>query len=101
MIVYKLKEDRSSFKAGDKFTTSDYDDLYQLVNDDDKDIYYRVVFDKADDKLKANSASVYGTIIYERELLFTRRELAERSIKEHKDDWLTYLGVEEKSDGNS
>lgn len=201
MIIYKLKEDWSSFKAGDKFTTSTYGNLYQLVNDDgkladgklvlakiqpdlltvvdsghawrpnedgayhyidsdgivlneeyyikddhtdkgrlaigncfktaqeansmcdwlkarqrliesgaryinspnddDKDIYYRVVFDKAGDRLEVNNASVYGTIIYEKELLFSSRELADRSIKEHRDDWLTYLGVKEKSDGNS
>lgn len=36
MTIYKLKEDWSSFKAGDKFTTSSYGNLYKLVNDDGK-----------------------------------------------------------------
>ena len=195
MIIYKLKEDWSSFKAGEKFTISSYDNLYQLVNDDskfvlakiptelldvvsdggywkpkaherycfiddggavdsdtfdpdmiydndrlligncfriekearamvawlkakqqliesgarfinltnadDKDSYYRVIFDKSDDKLKTTGVGIYGTIVYEKKLVFSSRELAEQSIEEHKDDWLTYLGVKEKSDGNS
>lgn len=42
MTIYKLKEDWSSFKAGEKFTASSYGNLYQLVNDDGK---------LADDKL--------------------------------------------------
>lgn len=195
MIVYKLKEAWSSFKAGEKFTTSSYDNLYQLVNDDgklvlakiptelldvvsdggywkpkaherycfiddggavdsdtfdpdmiydndrlligncfriekdaramvawlkakqqliesgarfinltnadDKDSYYRVIFDKSDDKLKTTGVGIYGTIVYEKKLVFSSRELAEQSIEEHKEDWLTYLGVKEKSDDNS
>ena len=36
-----------------------------------------------------------------RSLCFFNVELARQSIKEHRDDWLTYLGVKEKSDGNS
>lgn len=36
MIVYKLKENWASFKAGEKFTTSSYGNLYQLVDDDGK-----------------------------------------------------------------
>lgn len=36
MTIYKLKEDWSSFKAGEKFITSSYDGLYKLVNDDGK-----------------------------------------------------------------
>ena len=93
VVVGWLRARQRLIESGARFINS--------PNDDDKDIYYRVVFDKADDELEANSASIYGTIIYERELLFPRRELAERSIKEHKGDWLTYLGVKEKSDGNS
>ena len=92
-VVDWLKARQRLIESGARFINS--------PNDDDKDIYYRVAFDKADDRLKANSASVYGTIIYERELLFSRRELAERSIKEHKDDWPTYLGVKKDGDGNS
>ena len=45
MTIYKLKEDWSSFKAGEEFTTSDYDGLYQLVNDDDKLVLAKIPTD--------------------------------------------------------
>ena len=198
MIIYKLNEDWSSFKAGDKFATSSYGNLYQLVNDDGKladgklvlakiqpDLLtvvdsghvwrpneegayhyidsdgvvlneeYYVKNDHTDkgrlaigncfkttqeansmrDWLKArqnliNSGarfintidvvfsqsyySVYyvidrGDLVIEyayvgentvgdKRLYFNDRQLADRSIKERRDDWLTYLGVKEKSD---
>lgn len=196
MIVYKLKEDWSSFKAGDKFTASDYDDLYRLVNDDSKFVLAKIPTDllgevddggywkpidgetfyyideggdvmngtfdstiggldmdklslgncfqtgggakgmadwlKAKHRLIESGArfintidvvfsqsyySVYYTIdrgdlvvedayvgentVGDKGLYFDDRQLADRSIKEHRDDWLTYLGVKKGGDGNS
>ena len=202
MIIYKLKEDWSSFKAGEKFTASSYGNLYQLVNDDGKladgklvlakiqpDLLtvvdsgrvwrpnedgayhyidsdgmvlneeYYIENDHTDkgrlaigncfktaqeannmrDWLKArqnliNSGarfintidvissqsyySVYYTIdcgdlvieddayvgentVGDKRLYFDNRQLADRSIKERRDDWLTYLGVKKGGDGNS
>jgi hypothetical protein len=193
MIVYKLKKDWSSFKAGDKFTASSYGNLYQLVNDDNKFVLakiqpdlltvvgsshtwrpsevgsyhyidsdgivlneeYYIEDDHTDkgrlaigncfktakeannmrDWLKARqnlinsgarfintidvvfSQSYYnvyyaidrGNLVIEdayvgentvgdKRLYFNDRQLADRSIKDHRDDWLTYLGVKEKSD---
>lgn len=88
-----LKARQSLIDSGARFIN--------LTNADDEDSYYRVIFDKSDDKLKVTGVGIYGTIVYEEKLVFSSRELAEQSIKEHKDDWLTYLGVKEKSDGNS
>lgn len=195
MTVYKLKVAWSSFKAGEKFTASDYDGLYKLVNDDgelvlakiptdlldevddggywkpkaheryyfiddggavdsdtfdpdmiydndrllvgncfriekdaramvawlkarqrliesgarfvnyfnatSEDEYYRVVFNRMEDYLQVIEGCLDSIIVQEKELLFSECSLAEQSIKEHKDDWLTYLGVKEKSDDNS
>jgi hypothetical protein len=192
MTIYKLKEDWSSFKAGEKFTASSYGNLYQLVNDDDKlvlakiptdllgevddggywkpkdgdvfcyidecgdvlhDVFNSTVseVDKAKlslgncfktaqeansmcDWLKArqnlinsgarfintidvDSSQSYYSVYYaidrgdlvignayvgentvgDKRLYFDDRQLADKSIKEHKDDWLVYLGVKEKS----
>ena len=201
MIIYKLNEDWSSFKAGDKFTASTYGNLYQLVNDDGKladgklvlakiqpdlltvvdsshtwrpnedgayhyidgdgavlnEEYY--IEDDHTDKgrlaigncfktredaqamatwlrarqrliesgarfintIDVDSSQSYYTIYYtidrgdlviedayigentvgDKRLYFDDRQLADKSIKEHRDDWLTYLGVKEKNDGNS
>jgi hypothetical protein len=190
-VVYKLKVAWSSFRAGDKFTASGYDDLYKLVNDDGKLVLAEIPADlldnisgdywklKEDEKyyyidedgdvfsgifsrfsrgpvklgnyfrteeeaqamatwLKArqrliesgarfvntidvDSSQSYYTIYYtinrgdlviedayigentvgDKRLYFDDRQLADKSIKEHREDWLTYLGVKEKSDDNS
>jgi hypothetical protein len=200
VIIYKLKEDWSSFKAGEKFTASSYGNLYQLVNDDgeladgklvlakiqpdlldkvgdgdywkpkahehyyfiddagDVDVdtfclttnydnnrfalgncfktkedaqamvawlkarqrliesgaifmnasdadkgsaYYNVTFDKDSCELMARQVYSLDNYVADRALYFDDCESAKISIKEHKDDWLIYLGVKEKSGGNS
>ena len=201
MIVYELKEDWSSFKAGERFTTSSYDNLYKLVNDDGKladgklvlakiqpdlltvvdgghawrpsedgsyhyidsdgmvlneeyyikddhtdkgrlaigncfktakeandvrdwlkarqklvesgamfvnaldvdsdEVKHFEVYLDGDGMLLVSECYLRKNIVVEKSLCFSNRELAKQSIKEHKDDWLTYLGVKEKSDSNS
>lgn len=192
-VVYELKKDWSSFKAGEKFTTSDYDGLYKLVNDDGKlvlakiqpdlltvvdgchawrpnedgayhyidddgivlneeyyinddhtdkgrlaigncfktaqeansmcdwlkarqrlidsgarftnrtdGIYYSVRYNKTDNVLDVyRHISRNDLYVGAKVLCFTNNRLAEDSIEKHKENWLTYLGVKEKSDGNS
>ena len=192
MIIYELKEDWSSFKAGDKFTTSSYGNLYQLVNDDgefvlakiptdlldevgdggywkpiDGEMFYYIdedgdvshdIFDPTASALDmaklslgncfktekdaqavvdwlearhnliesgarfintidVDSSQSYYSVYYtidrsdlviedayvgentvgDKRLYFDDRQLADKSIKEHEDDWLVYLGVKEKA----
>lgn len=192
MIIYRLKEDWLSFKAGEKFTTSDYDGLYQLVNDDGKLVLAKIpedlldniggdgrwkpvdggkfnfidedgdvvgdVFDSVTselDKDKLSLGNCFRTkeeaqamvawlkarqrliesgaefinaldvdsdevkrfevylngdgilqvsecclrkyVVVGKSLCFSDVELAKQSIREHKDDWLTYLGVREEN----
>ena len=196
MTIYELKKDWSSFKAGERFTTSSYGNLYKLVNDDGKLVLAKIqpdlltvvdgghawrpnedgayhyidsdgivlneeyyieddhtdkgrlaigncfktaqeannvrdwlkarqniinsgarfinaldidsddvelfdVYLDGDGMLLASECYLRKSIVVEKSLCFSNRELAKQSIKEHKDDWLTYLGVKEKSDGNS
>ena len=201
MTIYKLKEDWSSFKAGEKFTASSYGNLYQLVDDDGKladgklvlakiqpdlltvigggyawrpnedgayhyidgdgvvlneeyyieddhtdkgrlaigncfktaqeansmcdwlktrqrliesgavfmnasdankgDAYYNVTFDKDSCELMVRQVYGFANYVADRALYFTSCDDAKRSVDEHRSDWLTYLGVREKSDGNS
>ena len=52
VVAYELKKDWSASMAGEKFTTSDYDDLYRLVNDDGKPVLAKIPTDllgKVDD----------------------------------------------------
>lgn len=195
MTIYELKKDWSSFKAGEKFTASDYDGLYKLVNDDGKLVLAKIqpdlltvvdgcyawrpnedgayhyidndgtvlneeyyINDDHTDKgrlaigncfktaqeansmcdwLKArqniidggakfaNNIDVteprYGVWYHrfderlgvycrvssssdwlcDKGLCFDSEQMALDSIKHHKEDWLTYLGVKDGSDGNS
>ncbi len=191
-VIYKLKEDWLSFEAGDKFTTSDYDDLYKLVNDDGKLVLAKIPTDLLDEvgdggywkpeahehyyfiddsgdvdvdtfnpdvtydnnrlligncfkteedaqamvgwlrarqrliesgarfinTMDVDSSQSYYSVYYtidrgdlviedayvgentvgEKRLYFDDRQLADKSIKEHRDDWLTYLGVKGSGD---
>ena len=46
-------------------------------------------------------AYVGENTVSDKRLYFDDRQLADRSIKERKDDWLTYLGVKKDGDDNS
>lgn len=69
-----------------------------FLNATPEDKYCRVVFNRMEDYLQVIEGCLDGIIVQEKELLFSERSLAKQSIKEHKDDWLIYLGVKEKSD---
>ncbi len=89
-VVDWLRARQRLIKSGARFIN--------LTNADSNSSYYRVVFDKTDDRLRIVGVTMYDTVVYEKMLVFSECSLAEQSIKEHKDDWLTYLGVKEKND---
>ena len=59
---------------------------------------FNVYFSVNEGKLMVNNVFLGKNVVFSRELCFNDKQLAERSIEEHKDDWLTYLGVKEKND---
>jgi hypothetical protein len=59
---------------------------------------FNVYFSVNERELMVNDVFLGKNVVFSRELCFDDKQLAERSIEEHKDDWLTYLGVKEKND---
>lgn len=57
-----------------------------------------VYFDVSGEKLTIEDILLNEHSAYQKRLYFNDRQLAQKSIEEHKDDWLTYLGVKEKND---
>jgi len=60
-----------------------------------------VYFDVSGEKLTIEDILLNEHSAYQKRLYFNDRQLAQKSIEEYKDDWLTYLGVKENSNGNS
>lgn len=58
--------------------------------------HFNVYFGVNEGELMVNDVFLGEHVVFSRELCFDDKQLAERSIEEHKDDWLTYLGVKEK-----
>lgn len=58
---------------------------------------FNVYFSVNEGDLMINDVFLGEHVVFSRELCFDDKQLVERSIEEHKDDWLVYLGVEEKS----
>ena len=63
-----------------------------------KTVKYFAVYLDGYSTLQVSECYLRKNIVVEKSLCFSNRELAKQSIKEHKDDWLTYLGVKEKND---
>lgn len=59
-----------------------------------------VYFDVSGEKLTIEDILLNEHSVYQKRLYFDDRQLADRSIKEHRNDWLTYLGVNEKEKDN-
>ena len=57
-----------------------------------------VYFDVSGEKLTIEDVLLNEHSVYQKRLYFGDKQLAQKSIEEHKDDWLTYLGVKEKND---
>ena len=58
---------------------------------------FNVYFSVNEGELMVNDVFLGKNVVFSRELCFDDEQLAERSIEEHKDDWLTYLGVKKQS----
>lgn len=74
-------------------------EFINTVDVDDEDIaYYGVAFDKTSGKLHTTKCYSVGDAVFDKRLYFLNEDDAERSIRDYRDDWLTYLGVKEKND---
>lgn len=60
-----------------------------------------VYFDVSGEKLTIEDILFNEHSVPQKRLYFDDRQLAQKSIEEHKDNWLTYLGVKEKSDART
>lgn len=74
----------------------------EFMNDvgvDDEDVaHYGVAFDKIRGELHTIKCYSIGDDVFEKRLYFLDEDVAEKSIEDYRDDWLTYLGVKEESD---
>ena len=67
------------------------------VGVDSEDIaYYGVAFDKTRGILHTIKCFNIGDDVFEKKLYFLTEDDAEKSIRDYRDDWLTYLDVKEK-----
>ena len=62
---------------------------------------YGVAFDKIRGKLHTIKCYSIGDDVFDKRLYFLNEDVAEKSIRDYRGDWLTYLGVKEKNDDNS
>ena len=60
-----------------------------------------VYFDVSGEKLTIEDILLNEHSVYQKRLYFDNERLAQKSVKEYKDDWLTYLGVKEKNDART
>lgn len=69
------------------------------VGVDGEDIaYYGVAFDKIRGRLHTIKCYSIGDDVFEKKLYFLNEDVAEKSIRNYRSDWLTYLGVKEDID---
>lgn len=89
MIAW-LKAKQQLIESGARFINT--------IDVDSSQSYYSVYYaiDRGD--LVIEDAYVGENTVGDKGLYFDDRQLADKSIKEHKDDWLIYLGVKEDID---
>lgn len=69
-------------------------EFMNTVDVDDEDVaYYGVAFDKIRGKLHTIKCYSVGDDVFDKRLYFLNEDVAEKSIEDYRDDWLTYLGV--------
>lgn len=102
---FRIEEDARAMVAWLKARQRLIDSGAEFINAvdvDDEDIaYYGVAFDKTSGKLHTTKCYSIGDDVFEKRLYFLNEDVAEKSIRDYRSDWLTYLGVKEDSDGNS
>lgn len=89
-VVDWLRARQRLIKSGARFINS------RDVGTDRK--HFIVYFDVSGEKLTIKDILLNEHSVYQKRLYFDNELLAQKSVKEYKDDWLTYLGVKEKSD---
>ena len=91
LMVKWLKARQRLIDSGAEFINS--------VGVDDEDIaYYGVAFDKIRGKLHTIKCYSVGDDVFDKRLYFLNEDVAEKSIRDYRSDWLTYLGVKEEND---
>lgn len=98
---FKTKEDAQAmvgwFKARQRLIESGA----RFINSRDINAgenHFNVYFSVNEGELMVNDVFLGKHVVFSRELCFDDKQLAERSIEEHKNDWLTYLGAKELGD---
>ena len=101
---FRIKEDARAMVAWIKARQSLIESGARFINTIDVDSsqsYYAIYYTIDRGGLVIEDAYIGENTVGDKRLYFDDRQLADKSIKEHRDDWLTYLGVKEKSDDNS
>ena len=89
-VVDWLKARQRLIESGARFINS------QNIDADGN--YSSVYFDVSEKELTLNNVFLSKRTVFDKKLYFDDEQLARKSVKEHKYDWLTYLGVKEKND---
>ena len=88
-VVDWLKARQRLIESGARFINS------QNINAGEN--HFNVYFSVNEGELMVNDVFLGKHVVFSRELCFDDKQLAERSIEEHKYDWLTYLGIKEEN----
>lgn len=91
-MVDWLKAKQRLIESGARFVNS------SDVTVNDGKWFYTVYFTMNNSKLIVDDAYFSKDVVRDKVMCFDDRGVALKSIEEHKDDWLTYLGVKEKND---
>ena len=89
-VVDWLRARQRLIKSGARFINS-------RGIDTDRECFI-VYFNVDKGKLVIEDTPLNEHSVYQKRMYFDNRQLARKSIEEHRDDWLTYLGVKEKND---
>jgi hypothetical protein len=84
-----IKARQNLIKSGARFINA--------LDVDSSQSYYSVYYTIDRGDLVIEDAYIGENTVGDKRLYFDDRQLADKSIREHKDDWLVYLGVKEKS----
>lgn len=85
-------------KARQRLINSGAEFINSVGVDDEDAAYYGVAFDKIRGELHTVKCYSVGDDVFDKRLYFLNGDVAEKSIKDYRDDWLIYLDVKEKSD---
>lgn len=84
-----IKARQNIINSGAKFINT--------IDVDSSQSYYGVYYTIDRGDLVIEDAYIGENTVGDKRLYFDDRQLADKSVREHRDDWLVYLGVNEKS----